>query len=1038
MMTGKKFLSITIAFLFAYVNAIAQPSTPSNFKFKTYTTQDGLADNTILKLVKDKRGFLWIATHNGISRFDGLHFKNYSHNPADTTSLRSIWATDLIIDANKTLWATTEKGVCWYDETFDRFRYINTPQEIQLIYKAPLCSSPDGSLWVAAENGLKKIDIIRKTFTPTALNRIPDPQSAICNSDGHILIGTRGFGLFFYDTKYNTTKRLQLPGVASNEHVMSFHKDDEGIWAATSTGLLLIKNYSHAELYTSGAGPLKGQSFEQLMCINSFAALTGANKLVCGTYDKKFLLFDKAAKQFIYQWQNETTNPDNVPRGIFYCLYAEENTFWAGTDYGVCKLNLAEQDFVTLTIPQISIGKNLPLVKKILPAAQNKSQYWMTMAPPYGGLIMYDAAEKKVITALHTANAAGNKGKYRLYADLIAAKSGSMYALSDSWLDIFSAAGQPMQSFALPLQPYCMAIDDEQNVWIGTASGLIYINTNTGKQVVYNCTFKGTEVENSSFPESFRTVGVYCGNNDIIWLTSIKYGLFSFNRKTGMFTTHRQPFTGSYETLNRCTSVVPKEKNIWVGTMSGITCYDTQKNTFTNYNSSHGLQSTYVYSLDKDRSNTLWGRGNAGVFSFDPNTKKFVNYNLPLAVLGSFYYQKISPVNDGIAVGFEGGYTLFSKPEQQGNVLPKPIITNCKLLAADYYFSKDSVAITPVIFDYEQNTFQFQFEAIQFNHPQDVTLHYMLKGIDKTWIASCGNNTVSYANLPGGNYSFKVMAGSTSGLRNDIPAVFLFTITPPYWRTWWFRLVMASVAIGSIFFLFRYRVALIKNREQQKTAINKTVAELEMKTLRSRMNPHFIFNSLNSIQKFIWENKKDDASDYLSKFAKLIRLILDHSAQSYITLSEELDALKVYIELEHRRCNGKFEYAITVGENVDANHCKIPPLILQPFVENAIWHGLSPLQNKNGVLSVTIQNLNNGLVCSISDNGIGRKKAGAIQAQSSISRKSVGMDITRQRLEQINRETPGNMVITINDLYEGDNAAGTNVVIFIPVTNEHL
>jgi Histidine kinase/Y_Y_Y domain len=619
---------------------------------------------------------------------------------------------------------------------------------------------------------------------------------------------------------------------------------------------------------------------------------------------------------------------------------------------------------------------------------------------------------------------------------MLAAKSGNLYVLADSLVDIFSQNGDAIQSFRLPVQAYSLDEDKNDNLWIGTENGLLFLDIKTGKQITYNCSFKGTEVENSSFSQAFRTTDIICSSDSIIWLTSIKYGLFSFNKIANAFTPHRQPFTGSYEALNRCSALLPYGNNIWVSNMSGITCYDTKKNTFTNYNSTNGLQSTYVYDIDADANGLIWGRGNAGIFSFNLQTKQFVNYSMPLGFLGSLIYQRISILSNGIGVGFEGGYSVFSVQNHQQDVLPKAMITNCKLLNNNFYFDKDSIAVIPAVFSYKENTIQFQFTAIQFDYPEDIALSYMLENIDKSWIPANGNNIVSYANLPDGNFTFKVIANSPNGVIQGTPAIFRFSIKPPFWRLWWFQLLSIAIASGIIIMLFRQRVQRIRENEAHKTAVNKTVAELEMKTLRSRMNPHFIFNSLNSIQKFIWENKKDDASDYLSKFAKLIRLILDHSSHSYITLSEELEALKIYIELEHRRCNGRFEYAITIDENINSNLVKVPPLILQPFVENAIWHGLSPLQNKNGVLSVTIKQDADLLICEVYDNGIGRVKAAELKAQSSLSKTSVGVDITRQRLEQLSDTNRGKTFIETVDLYTDNEATGTKVIIYIPDIKE--
>ncbi|MEO5646904.1 MAG: two-component regulator propeller domain-containing protein, partial [Chitinophagaceae bacterium] len=481
-----RFFLIFIFVITCFIPCPAQFSSPSNFKFKTYTTQDGLADNTILKVVKDKRGFLWIATHNGISRFDGLHFKNYTHIPTDTTSLKSIWATDLIVDVNKTLWASTEGGVCYYDEKFDRFRYVQSNGGIQLIYKAPLCNGPGQSLWVAAENGLMKINIFKKTLEKTSLTRLPDPQAMIFDNDGNIIIGTRGFGLFLYNTKTNTTKKLQLPGLDSKEHVMGFYKDEEGTWVATSIGLLLIRDYDRTELFTGGAGELAGKKFAQLMCINAFDPLTGPGKLVCGTYDKNFLLFDKTEKKFIYQWENKTSNPDNVPSGIFYCLYAEEKTFWAGTDYGLCKLNLSEQDFVTTVLPDIGVGKTMPLVKQIIPTPQNINQYWMTLGNPSGGIILYDVLKKKITRKINPPTSYKANAERRAYVNLFGAKSGLVYALADFSIDVFSQKGEALRSYQLPRQAYSMGEDAERNFWIGTESGMIFLDSKTGVQIIYD------------------------------------------------------------------------------------------------------------------------------------------------------------------------------------------------------------------------------------------------------------------------------------------------------------------------------------------------------------------------------------------------------------------------------------------------------------------------------------------------------------------------------------------------------------------------
>jgi LytS/YehU family sensor histidine kinase len=197
------------------------------------------------------------------------------------------------------------------------------------------------------------------------------------------------------------------------------------------------------------------------------------------------------------------------------------------------------------------------------------------------------------------------------------------------------------------------------------------------------------------------------------------------------------------------------------------------------------------------------------------------------------------------------------------------------------------------------------------------------------------------------------------------------------------------------------------------------------------MNPQFIFNSLNSIHKYIWENKPEDASEYLTKFSKLVRLILENSKEKELPLSKELESLRLYIELEHRRCNHKFDYSITVDPAVITSNVLVPSMILQPYVENAIWHGLVQKTDR-GNLSINISNVDGELLCVIEDNGIGRKRAEAIKAQRQDNYQSLGLNITQERLHLLSRESGSNATVQIIDL-EKDNTTGTKVILYLPL-----
>jgi LytS/YehU family sensor histidine kinase len=206
-----------------------------------------------------------------------------------------------------------------------------------------------------------------------------------------------------------------------------------------------------------------------------------------------------------------------------------------------------------------------------------------------------------------------------------------------------------------------------------------------------------------------------------------------------------------------------------------------------------------------------------------------------------------------------------------------------------------------------------------------------------------------------------------------------------------------------------------------------------MQALRAQMNPHFLFNSLNSIKYFIIRNQTDLAADYLTKFSRLIRLILSNSKQERVTLATELEALRLYVELEGLRFDQKFEFELVVDQNIDPEEIQLPPLLIQPFAENAIWHGLMH-KTGAGKLAIRLSLKGNELVCEIEDNGIGREKAAEMRSKSATRDKSLGIDITRNRLERMNLLQSPDRMIEVIDLYLPNGAAcGTLVRLSIPV-----
>lgn len=231
------------------------------------------------------------------------------------------------------------------------------------------------------------------------------------------------------------------------------------------------------------------------------------------------------------------------------------------------------------------------------------------------------------------------------------------------------------------------------------------------------------------------------------------------------------------------------------------------------------------------------------------------------------------------------------------------------------------------------------------------------------------------------------------------------------------------VAIGGFFYI-RHR-----NLETKKQTL-----QLELRSLRAQMNPHFIFNSLSSIHRFIWSNNQEEASDYLTKFSRLMRMILDNTQYTFISLNKELESLRLYLDLEKLRCNDVFEYQITVAEDINEEEVMIPPMIIQPYVENAIWHGLVHKSGK-GLLDITVSLKGKTLTCTVTDNGIGRKKAIEIKEKKGQTHRSMGMKVTEGRIDLIRKiNNTKEADVNITDLEdEAGKAIGTQVKLILPV-----
>lgn len=331
----------------------------------------------------------------------------------------------------------------------------------------------------------------------------------------------------------------------------------------------------------------------------------------------------------------------------------------------------------------------------------------------------------------------------------------------------------------------------------------------------------------------------------------------------------------------------------------------------------------------------------------------------------------------------------------------------------------------------DENFITFSFKGQFLRKAKAISYKYRLEGLDTTWCYT-KNTFVSYTTLPARKYRFVLYALTTNGILSEQPITLSFEIEKPFWKKLWFRILVIGVIVIGAYTFYTQRLKRVKQQEAEKTRLNKLVAESELKALRAQMNPHFIFNAINSIQSFILQNNTEEAHKYLTKFARLIRLVLENSKYELVPLKREMDALELYIELEVLRASFEFDYELTTEDALQAETLQVPPMLIQPFVENAILHGINPLKERRGKLSVHFQKqVNNTVLCTVDDNGIGRAAAFAIKQKKMLNTESMGLEVTKTRLDILRLNNQHLTTVTFFDKLQEGNALGTTVQLAI-------
>ncbi|RZK09895.1 MAG: hypothetical protein EOO46_12435, partial [Flavobacterium sp.] len=463
-----------------------------------------------------------------------------------------------------------------------------------------------------------------------------------------------------------------------------------------------------------------------------------------------------------------------------------------------------------------------------------------------------------------------------------------------------------------------------------------------------------------------------------------------------------------------------EDGSIWIATLQNGIVKLKQEEVVERITIKNGLSNNNCRRIEIDNK-SLWIVTDDGFDIFDFKTKKVKNAALNLCIKGI-------TINDvfvdyrTVALATNQGVYYFNKNIIEDENLPKFRFTSIFANGRKLNLEDD------IVLKHDENNINIKFNTIHFKSLGNYNYEYRLKAYDDTWYAQPSTTkNINYLALNPGNYKFeiRVKLGDNYTKTQEIN----FIIKKPFWLQYWFIAFSILVFLSLLFLVYRW--AEIKTRKSQE--LKEQLALSQLTALRSQMNPHFLFNVLNAVQGLIYSNQKNKATDYLGKFSDLMRKILDSSDKNEVTIEKEFETIDLYVSLEKARFEDDFEYKISFPENVDLSQYKIPSMIIQPFVENAIKHGL---MHKEGPkrLEIKAEILNDIWCFTIDDNGVGRK-ASEIINQKIKKHISFATKAIENRVKLINKTTDITIDIeTIDKKSKLDEALGTRIKIYIPIT----
>ena len=811
--------------------------------FEQMFLQHGLSQSIVTQIIQDRTGFIWLATEDGLNKYDGYEFKVYRNNPGNSNSLAYNQITFLYEDKEGILWlGTFYGGLDRYDPIKNEFtHHVFNPNDLNTISNNNvnvIFEDKEGYLWIGTDAGLNKYSrrtnrFVRFLNEPGKSNSLSNGiVRAICeDEEGNIWIGTDN-GLNKYNREDNTfTVYKNQPGnpkSISNNEIYSLFKDRTGsLWIGTHGGGLneLIPSQDGEQFtsfirYKNISGNVKSISNDEVYEI--FEDSRGT--FWVGT-NGGLNIFDKTKKNFSY-YLHDPLNSVSLSYNEIRAIYEDRSgLIWIGTyGGGVNLVNRGKKEF---KLYHNILNNTNSLNENIVWSLHEDNTGILWIGTHGGGLNRLDRSTNTYTHYLHNPNDPGSLSNniVRLVFEdrnnnfWIGTHGGGLNKFDKKTGKFISYQHDDNNPNSISHNELRAIYQDKAGViWIGTnGGGLNKLEFREGSKTSLKfITFRNIPNDPKSLSNDFVRV-IYEDSKGNFWIGTQGGGLNKFDRDKNVFKQYRAVKDIKDKLNNDYIFAIFEDSKgrIWLGTWGGgLIEFNPQNETFNIYRTKDGLPSDAIYGMLEDEKGYLWVSTNNGISKFDTEKKLFRNYNAGDGLQnnefngGAYFKSKSGEMFFG---GIGGFNSFYPERIKDNNTIPSVVVTSFKVLNQEVTFGKSIDAIHDMELFNKDYLFSFEFASLDYNSPQKNQYAYMMEGLDEKWIITTADKRYAvYTTLPPGKYRFRVKASNNDGVWNEAGTYIMIRIQPPYWKTWWFMLICILFFAGIVLLLMKRRVKNVR------------------------------------------------------------------------------------------------------------------------------------------------------------------------------------------------------------------------------------